>query len=267
VDGIRLHYVDRGAGAPVVLLHGNPGFVEDFLPVVDSLASTNRVIAFDRPGHGYSERATAAGTTAHDQVRLIHDALTQLGVSRPIVVGHSWGGGLALLYALEYPREVDRLVLLGTRAYPSMGGRDPVYALNRMPIIGTLFRHTVLLPVGRALLERRLASAYAPDTVRRDHFEAARALWLRPAQVAATVWDTRNLDRELREASTRYAGIRVPVIVICGERDQLLPESKRLSAAIPGAQLVVVPNTGHEVQLTRTAIVIAAIRDAPSGRL
>jgi len=85
VDGIRLHYVDRGAGAPVVLLHGNPGFVEDFLPVVDSLASTNRVIAFDRPGHGYSERATAAGTTAHDQVRLIHDALTQLGVSRPIV--------------------------------------------------------------------------------------------------------------------------------------------------------------------------------------
>lgn len=267
VHGIRLHYVDRGTGAPVVLLHGNPGFVEDFLPLVDSLARTHRVIAFDRPGHGYSSRASAAGTMPHDQVQLIHDALAQLGVSRTIVVGHSWGGGLALLYALEHPREVDRLVLIGTRAFPSTGGADPVYALNRTPIIGALFRHTALLPVGRTLVRRRLTSAYAPDTVRRGHFEAARALWLRPSQVAATVWDTRNLDRELREASTRYSGMRVPVIVICGARDQLLPESKRLAIAMPGAQLVVVPNTGHEAQLTRTAIVLDAIRHEPSGPL
>jgi len=135
-----------------------------------------------------------------------------------------------------------------------------VYALNRTPIIGALFRYTALLPLGRALVKRGLTSAYAPDTVRRDHLEAARALWLRPSQVAATVWDTRNLDRELREASTRYAGIRVPVIIICGARDQSLPESQRLAIAIPGAQLVVVPNIGHEAQLTRTAIVLDAIR-------
>ncbi len=260
VHGVRLHYVDRGTGAPVLLLHGNPGFVQDFVPLADSLARTHRVIAFDRPGHGYSARTSAAGTTPYDQVQLIHDALARLGVSRTIVVGHSWGGGLALLYALEHPRDVDRLVLIGTRAFPSTGGADAVYALNRTPIIGALFRHTALLPVGRILVKRRLASAYAPDTVRRDHLEAARALWLRPSQVAATVWDTRNLDRELREAGTRYAGMRVPVIVICGARDALLPESQRLATAIPGAQLVVVPNTGHEAQVTRTAIVLDAIR-------
>ncbi len=266
-NGIRLHYADRGTGAPVVLLHGNPGFTGDFAPVMDSLASSHRVIAFDRPGHGYSERASGAGTTAHEQVRLLHDALTQLGVSRPIVVGHSWGGGLALLYALEYPAEVDRLVLIATRAYPGTDRADPVYALNRTPVIGTVFRHTLLLPVGRALLERRLASAYAPDSMRHDHYEAARALWLRPAQVAATVWDTWNLDRELGAATVRYASMRLPVTVICGARDQLLPESRRLAAAIPGARLIVVPNTGHEVQFTRRTIVIAAIvgktSDAP----
>jgi pimeloyl-ACP methyl ester carboxylesterase len=264
-DGLRLHYVDRGAGPPVVLLHGNPGFVEDFLPVADSLARSHRVVAFDRPGHGYSARASAAGTTARSQVRLIHHALARLGVRRPILVGHSWGGGLALLYALEYPADVDRLVLIGTRAYPSAGGTDPVYALSRTPILGALFRHTVLLPIGRTLLDRRLAAAYAPDTVRRDHWQEARALWLRPAQAAATVWDARNLDRELRGANARYAAMRVPVIVLCGERDELLPESKRLSAAIPGAQLVVLPNTGHEAQLTRTSDVISAIRRRPSG--
>ena len=263
-NGTRLHYVDRGNGAPIVLLHGNPGFTGDFQPVMDSLAITHRVIVFDRPGHGYSERASGAGTTAHDQLLLIHDALSQLGVSRPIVVGHSWGGGLALLYALEYPAEVDRLVLIGTRAYPTTDRADPVWALSRTPVIGTVFGHTLLLPVGRALLERRLASAYAPDSVRHDHYEAARALWLRPAQVEATVWDTWNLDRELHAASVRYPDMRLPVTVICGERDQLLPESRRLASAIQGARLIVVPNTGHEVQFTRSAIVIAAIVDKAS---
>jgi pimeloyl-ACP methyl ester carboxylesterase len=82
--------------------------------------------------------------------------------------------------------------------------------------------------------------------------------------VAATVWDSWNLDREFREASTRYAGMGVPVIVICGERDELLAESKRLATAMPHAQLVVVPNTGHQVQFTRTAIVLDAIRQQPT---
>jgi pimeloyl-ACP methyl ester carboxylesterase len=218
------------------------------------------VTAFDRPGHGYSERASASGTTPHDQVQLVRDALAQLGVIRPVVVGHSWGGGLALLYALEHPEEVDGLILIGTRAFPSTGGPDPVYSINRMPLVGPLFRHTVLLPIGRPLLERRLTAAYRPDTVRRDHLDAARALWLRPSQVAATVWDTRNLDRALREASTHYSELHVPVTVICGDSDRLLTECKRLSALLPDARLVVVPKTGHEAQLTRTTIVLDAIR-------
>src|ERR687895_1839922 len=75
VEGVRLHYLAAGAGRPVVLLHGNPGFVQDFAldtaALLSLLAREHRVIAFDRPGHGYSDRPSAAGTTPQEQARLL----------------------------------------------------------------------------------------------------------------------------------------------------------------------------------------------------
>lgn len=264
IDGTKLHYVDRGNGRPVVLLHGNPGFVQDFIlgpaDLADALATDHRVIVVDRPGHGYSERPADAGTTPREQARLIHDLLRRLGIERPILVGHSWGGGLALIYAESYPSEVGGLVLAGARGYPSAGRADPVYALNRLPVIGLLFRATLLPPVGQRLLQTRLTAAYSPDSVHGDHLASARALWMRPSQVAATVWDTRNLQLALADASKRYGQIEVPVIIIVGDRDTGIDDSRRLAAAIPGATLDVLPNTGHEIPLTRPAVLAAAVR-------
>jgi len=253
--------VSAGDGAPVVLLHGNPGSVRDFTPMLlPALASRYRVIAFDRPGHGYSERPSASGTTPAEQARLIREALRQMGVDRPIVVGHSWGGALALVYALRYPGDVAGLVVIGARAFPTASDGGPVYALARAPVIGALFRHTLLGPVGGRILERRLAAAYAPDPPDEAHRAAARALWLRPGQSAATVWDTRNLNEELRSASDRYRHITVPTAILVGEADAGGHESVTLSRAIPSAELVVLRQTGHQIPLTRPGAVTDAVR-------
>jgi pimeloyl-ACP methyl ester carboxylesterase len=264
IDGATLHYVDRGSGPAVVLLHGNPGFVEDFTlgpaNLVDALAKQYRVVAIDRPGHGYSARPSDRGTTPHEQARLVHDLLSRLGVQRAVFVGHSWGGGLTLIYAEEHPENVAGLVLLGTRAFPSPERADPVYALNRVPIVGALFRATLLPPVGQRLLSRRLTAAYAPDPVREDHVAAARALWMRPGQVAATVWDTKNLQLALDGASKRFGSITAPMVVLVGDHDRGIEDSRRLAAAVPGAELRVLPNTGHEIPLTRPSEVEDAIR-------
>jgi pimeloyl-ACP methyl ester carboxylesterase len=179
----------------------------------------------------------------------------------PILVGHSWGGGLALVYALRYPDDVAGLVLLGTRAYRDSGRADPVYAINRVAGVGALLRRTVMLPVGRGILSRRLAAAYAPDTVHPDHVARARALWLRPTQIAATVWDTPNLQRAFDVASPRYGSLRVPAMILVGDRDRGMEESRRLAAAIPGAGLVILPRTGHELPLTRPAAIVAAVTE------
>ncbi len=265
VGGADLRYREAGHGAAVVLLHGNPGFLEDYAPddsqgVFRRLAREWRTIAFDRPGHGYSARHSLSGTTPKEQARLLHEALARLGVVRPVLVGHSWGGGLALIYALRYPDDVAGLVLLGTRAYRDSGRADMVYAANRLPGIGTVLRHTVMLPVGRGILERRLASAFAPDAVQPEYAARARVLWLRPAQIAATVWDTPNLQRALAEASPRYGSITVPVAVVVGDADRGLAESRRLAAAIPGATLIVLPRTGHELPRTRAQAIVDAVR-------
>ncbi len=260
VTGVRLHYVSAGVGAPVVLLHGNPGFVRDFAPgLLDSLQLRFRVLAFDRPGHGHSERPRGALATPVGQARLIRDALWELGVQRPILVGHSWGGTPALIYALRYPDEIAGLVLLAPRAFP-LDGSDPLYTVLRTPLLGPLIRHTIVPAVGARTLERGLRAAYAPDLPCPDHFAAARALWLRPSQVAATVWDARFLNDQLPEFSGRYAEIHVPAVILVGDADRPEGESTRLAKSITDADLLVLPATGQQIPQTRSSAVLEGIR-------
>src|SRR3954463_12011724 len=91
VDGVRLHYVERGDGDPLVMLHGMGAMVQDMLGsgLVDRAAERYRVIAFDRPGYGYSDRPRGQMWTPQAQAALIHAALAKLGVKRPLVLGHS----------------------------------------------------------------------------------------------------------------------------------------------------------------------------------
>ncbi len=276
VGGVRVHLLDAGRGAPVVLLHGNPGFVQDFAPddpagPFATLARTYRVIAVDRPGHGYSERPSAAGATPAEQARLLRATLARLGVERPVLVGHSWGGALALTYALAYPGEVRGLVPVATRAYPRPSHGGALYAALRAPVLGSVLRHTFMRPAGGRVLEAGLRSAHAPDSVPPDHLAAGRALWLRPGQLAATVWDTRLLNRALRTASGAYGRLAVPTVVVVGDHDGGRAESRRLASEIPGAELVVLPGAGHHLPRARPAAVAAAVgrvtgRADPRGR-
>ena len=112
VDGVRLHYLDRGEGRPVVLLHGNGSMIEDLAlsGLLELAAARYRVVAFDRPGYGHSTRPRDRVWTPEAQAELVRAALRRLGVERPIVVGHSWGTLVAT--ALAHPADVAGLVLL-----------------------------------------------------------------------------------------------------------------------------------------------------------
>ncbi len=263
VAGSRLHYVEAGRSSgeapPIVLLHGNPGSTRDFELVVPALAATHRVVAIDRPGHGYSERPDLRAATPIAQARQLHAALTQLDISRPILVGHSWGGSVALAYATEFPDDVAGVALLGTRAYPVDAPPDALYAFLRRPIIGPLLRHTLVPLLGRGILETRFTAAYRPDSVQPAHLSAARALWMRPRQLGATVWDTWLLQEGAAAMARRYSTIGAPVQLLVGDGDDLLPESQQLATQLPNAWIEVLPNTGHYLQRTRVEEVQRAI--------
>jgi pimeloyl-ACP methyl ester carboxylesterase len=265
VEGTRLHYVEQGRGRPVVLLHGNAGFVQDWSAVVPQLAAHYRVLAFDRPGHGASSRPSARRMTPEVQAWLIHAALQRLNVECPIVVGFSWGGGLSLIYGLQHPGETCGLVLITPRAFPDGATRSLAYQLGRTPVLGDIFRHSVMLPIARRIIRNRLAAGYAPDAPVREHVAAASEMWSRPGQAAATVWDSRNLDEALRSCSVRYHEITGPVVIVVGDHDRPDREAIPLSKRIRGAELVLLPRTGHLVPHVRPQAVITAI-DAVAAR-
>ena len=148
VTGATLHVVDIGprdaAGPPIVLIHGASSNLEAMRrPLGDMLAQNHRVILIDRPGHGWSTRASATDSTPAIQGRMIDEALGKLGVGRAIFVVHSWAGALGALMALDYPQRVAGLVMLAPVAYPWPGGVGWYNDVVTTPVIGPLLAYTI----------------------------------------------------------------------------------------------------------------------------
>ncbi len=262
VAGVRLHYVSAGAGVPVVLLHGNAGFVQDFAALMRVLPARGfQAIAFDRPGHGLSERPTGADMTMAAQAGLLRETLDALGVARPIIVGHSWGGALALCYASAHERAVAALVLLAPAAYPEPPAFGAESALLGVPVLSDLLIKLSGSRIGRKI-EDNLQRAFAPDPVPPDYLRAALTVWQRATQVKATVEDELNFSADTEALSPRYHTLRVPALVVTGDADQLVDPVRHaypLHRALPQAELLVLPATGHMLPQTRVQAVRAAI--------
>ena len=266
VDGLRLHYLDRGAGPPVALVHGSDGVLQDYTTtILDAVAHDYRAIAVDRPGHGHSERPPGEPLTLAEGARLLHALLRVLGVERPLLVGHSYGGAVALRYALDYPDDLAGLVLLAPAAYPSRGLPHPRVVLPGIPLLGPLYLHMLLVP-----LEYRAAPA--PDPAAPPgaapvpaYQEVARALGARPGQYAAYADEIRRVSDGLAAQAPRYGEIAAPVVMLAGAADLATPldrHAQPLHAALPNARLVVLPDTGHWVHHAHPEVTLAAIREA-----
>ncbi len=262
VDGTRLHFVIKGEGRPVVLIHGNPGSAQDWTRVFGPLAALHRVIAFDRPGHGRSERPKHIDATVEVQARLLHDALKQLHVERPIVVGHSWGGALALVYAINYPQEVAGVVLVGPAAYESKDGVSLVSELPAVPVIGDAVNF-VLTPLFAATFVRsELKKAFSPDPVPKNYLRSVLSEWTRPKKIKAYSLDEVSLNDSLKQFSPRYPELTIPVSILAGDSDLIVPEkenAERLHQALPKSRLVLLPKTGHQIPFTRSQAVVDEI--------
>ena len=163
VDGVRLHCVERGTGTPLILLHGNGSMIQDFQSsgLIDLAAKKYRVIAFDRPGFGHSDRPRSTIWTPKAQADLIAAALKKMGIPRAVVLGHSWGTLVALALAMKYPQEVQALVLASGYYYPNARADVVILSPPAIPLIGDLFKpHPISSP------EQADVAAAAPQNFR-----------------------------------------------------------------------------------------------------
>lgn len=263
VNGLRLHYVRRGSGPTVVLLHGSEGFWQDFQSVMEPLSLEYDVIAFDRPGHGYSDSPPAADCAPDAQAKIIHNALEQLGIARPLLVGHSWSGSLLLAYALAYSQDVAGLTLLGGWVHAPAARPLWLLRLPAVPLLGPFIVATLLILVKGHYLHKSLREAFAPDAVPADYARLASALWQRRTSQALTFARENTLDRAvMRALSSCYGQIQVPVVIVTGDSDQVVPPAEhayRLHKALPHSVLTTLPYTGHELPQTRPRAVVEAI--------
>lgn len=266
VDGVKLHYLERGEGAPVVLLHGNGTMIEDWIVsgVLDELARDRRVIAFDRPGFGHSERPRTRIWTPAAQAALIAEALRQLGVEKPLVVGHSFGTMVATALALDHPESLSGLVLLGGYYYPSARFDALIASQPAIPGLGDVMRHTTSPLIGAAMTPRINAKIFDPAPVpERWTEEFPMEMTLRPAQIRSEAAEAGLMVPAAAAMFPRYPELKLPVTIMAGSGDALVDptgQSQRLHEELSQSRLVTVEGAGHMVHHTSREEVLAAIR-------
>ena len=253
----------RGAGPAVVLLHGQPGSGSDWEPVTVLLEAERTVIVPDRPGYGRTGgRARGFRGNAAAVVAL----LDRLGIERAIVVGHSWGGGVAIALAEHHRSRVRGLVLVS-----SVSPDQPLSRLDRalaMPPIGQ-----VVTAAGLYLASLVLAAPPVRGLIKRRHGSEKRALavmietWREERVWDSFVTEQRSLVDELPLLGPGLASIATPTVVIVGDADRIVPPTagRQLAARIPHAELVELAGAGHLLAHERPQVVVDAVRQV-SGR-
>jgi len=271
VDGVRLHFTVRGrddAPQTVVLLHGNGTMAEDFdiSGLAKQASERYRIIVFDRPGYGHSERPLGRRFGPVQQADLIHAALTRLGVVDPVVLGHSFGALVALLMGLRHPRDLGSLVLVSGYYFPSLRLDVPLLAGPALPVVGALLRHTLSPLLSRlfwpALVKRQFSPAAATPSFKQRY---PVSLALRPSQLRASASDMVAQIRAALAWRDRYRELQVPAVLVAGAGDRQLStrwHSSRLHGQLERSWLRVIEGSGHMVHHTATPQLVAAIDQA-----
>ncbi|MGB0498386.1 MAG: alpha/beta fold hydrolase [Rubricella sp.] len=263
VSGYRVHYLRKGDGPPLVLLHGASGNLRDFtFRLVDNLAERWDVIAFDRPGNGYSERFPGAHSP-HAQADHLRHALRALGVDRATVLGQSMGGAVAVTWACDAPGSVAGLCLVSAPSHRWEGTAGRLYEAVDLPLIGPLLARAYPALASKSLVRDALERIFAPDPVPEGYEEhIGPGLALRPHTVRANAADISRLKPYLIRQAPKYATLPMPIEIVHGRADTIVPlsiHSEPLHRAAPTARLVALEDTGHMPHHTRPEQILAAL--------
>jgi pimeloyl-ACP methyl ester carboxylesterase len=264
INGVRLHYVERGTGEPLVLLHGNGSMIQDFESsgLIDLAAKNYRVIVFDRPGFGHSNRPRDVIWTPVAQAELINKALEQLGVSHALVLGHSWGASVAIALALKHPALVRGLVLASGYYYPTVRGDVVALSTPAVPLAGDVISHTVSPMVSRLMWPLLMAKIFGPQSVPKKFDGFPKELAVRPSQIRASAAESALMIPDAFNVQDQYKTLKMPVSIVAGEGDRLIDidqQSSRLHADVVQSTFHRVPGSGHMVHQTATGSVMSAI--------
>jgi pimeloyl-ACP methyl ester carboxylesterase len=249
IDGLDVHVKTSGEGEPVfLLLHGFGASLYTWQTVMEPLGQLGRVIAFDRPAFGLTERPlTWEGQNPYSpeaQVALVIGLLDHFGVQKAILVGNSAGGTVAMQTTLAHPERISALILVDPAVYTGGGAPAwvrPLLATPQLRHLGPLFARQISSR-GPELIELAWhdPSRLQPETIEQ---------YKKPLQVDN--WDKALWEFTLASRASGLAArldeFSLPVLVVTGDDDRIVPtaDSIRLASELPNAELVVIANAGH----------------------
>nr|WP_111297950.1 alpha/beta hydrolase [Paracoccus saliphilus] len=250
VNGMTVHAHVEGQGPDLVLLHGASGNTRDFtFDLVGRLTDRYRVIAFDRPGLGWTDPIGAPTEDPRAQADLLRAAADQLGVDDPIVLGHSYGAAVAMAWALGDPAGTSALVLLAGATHPWPGDLGPWYPfinsdLGRRAAVPLI---TAFVPEDRA--EEIIAGIFAPQETPPGygHYIGA-GLSARRDSLRANALQVGNLKPYVAAMAPHYSSLTMPIELLHGDRDTTVYldiHARRMAREVASAHLVVMPGMGH----------------------
>lgn len=270
--GRRVHYVQRGQGPDLVLIHGASGNNRDMtFRFMDRLAGRYRVTAFDRPGLGYTDRTSgdlasplaARGETPAEQADLLRAAARALGIERPIVLGHSFGGSVAMAWALGDPGGTAAVVDVSGATMPWRGPLNWTYRITEGRLSGAVVPWLVAAWAPQRLVDRAIAGTFRPHDVPEAYAERlGAALTIRAASFRANARQVNSLLPAVEAMVRRYPALPMPLEIVHGDADTIVGlevHSRPLAALVPGARLTVLAGVGHMPHHTHPDAVVAAI--------
>jgi pimeloyl-ACP methyl ester carboxylesterase len=275
VPGARLHVREFGAsdhGAPAILLvHGLAGQLDHYtFGVTERLPGRYRVVAVDRPGSGFSTRGPGTAADLKTQAAILAALIETLELERPLVVGHSLGGALALALALDHPRHVGALALIAPLTH-MQEQVPPVF--EGLTILSPLWRNlvawTLATPVSIKNGQAMLDQVFGPEPAPHDFATRGGGLLsLRPSAFLSASDDLRALPDCLPAQQTRYGELAMPVTILYGKDDRILdPQAhgQALADKVRGARLELIEG-GHMLPVTNPDATAAFIDAAAAGQ-
>ncbi|MEM7267992.1 MAG: alpha/beta hydrolase [Pseudomonadota bacterium] len=251
VDGQQVHATDEGSGRPVVMIHGASGNLRDFtFNITGPLSQSYRVIAMDRPGFGYSTRATDdQAWSPFAQAAQLRAATKMMGIERPIIVGHSWGATVALAWALDAPEEVAGVVSASGAMMPWNGIVDFLGAIGVGEFGARRYSERLSKTAEEGGIANFIARAFRPQSPPPGYIDyVGGELAVREKTLRANTQDFANLQRAMRRLEPRYDELTTPLEVIHGDRDWLLSYERHalgMADRAPHANLTKLTGVGH----------------------
>ena len=246
--GLRVHYRDEGNrdGRVLVLIHGSNASLHTWESWVAILGKDFRVISLDLPGHGLTGNNPAGRYDNASYVGVVDRLLTKLNVNKAVIGGNSMGGGVTWMYALAHPEKVEALLLVdsGGQPYAKSGDTPLGFRLMRMPVLKEAARFIAPRSIFESSVKTSMSvQSKIDDTLVDRYWELNRY----PGNREATIQRFSNPNSMQSGTKEKLATIKIPVLILWGAQDNLIPVSSAtwFAEAMPQAKLIIYPDVGH----------------------